>query len=187
MSTVLEILLSVFASGVGGAILIALTVRQQVRRSNQLVAGRLSPAPAAWLWSPRRAAVLHRRLRSSCQVALGVVTATAAPPAPRRRWPRRSAAPPPSPFERIAGELIAQAVDIDSRLVEADRLDGVWRRQTLAELAKEVSSVEASARRMASLGSSWQAQLGAAPESPDLTARLDALEAALGELHRPAP
>jgi len=192
MRTVVEILASVLTSGIGVAAVIWFSVRRRLHRSNRLVSGRRSGAPASWLWSPRRAAMLHRRLRSCCQVALQAATA-AGSSASRQRPPRRFVLRlrprvALGPFERLAGEVIAQAVELDARLIVADQRAGSWRRQALAELTGDVRRLESSTRRMESLARAWQAQLGGAqPVGPALVEQLDALEAALSELRIPMP
>jgi hypothetical protein len=190
MSTVVEILASVLTSGIGVAAFIVFSIRRRMHRANRLIAGRRSDVPSSWLWSPRRAALLHRRLQGCCEVALqsAARASSAVPQRPSRRLSLRRARSSPGPFEPLAAELIAQAVDLDAGLVAADRRSGPWRRRALADLAVQVQRLESSARRMEALSHSWQAQLGEAQlANPDLTDRLDAVEAALGELRDPVP
>jgi hypothetical protein len=184
MRTLIEIVASVLSSGVGVALLVGFTVRHRVRKSNRLVAGRSSAAPLTWVFSPRRAPMLHRRLRACCQIAVQVTAVTTGHQAPARRsrpW-RRAVVGVPGPFERIASEMIAQAVDLDAQLVIADQRVGVWRRRALSGLAGEVRRLELASHRLVSLHRIWQSQLGEVPPEPGFAvgAQLDALEAALG-------
>jgi len=118
--TVVEILVTTFL-GVGGIIGggTALFVRR-LHRANRLVATHASAAPTRWLWSWRRTAVLHRRLRRACQVA----RQSAGSPSPAGGRARRRGRPPTSPLARVGQELVDAAVALDSRLVGADRLRG---------------------------------------------------------------
>ena len=189
MVSIVEILASVLCSGIGVAFFVVFSIRRRLHRSNRLVAGRRSVAPSSWIWSPRRAAVLHRRLQSCCQVAIQAAAETgpSAAPAGRRLMPRRRPSAP-GPFERLASDMITQAVDLDARLVAADRRSGPLRRQTLAEVAAEVHQLESFAHRMDTLARAWRAQLtGPQPANTELGDRLDALDATLHELRIPGP
>lgn len=158
----------------------ALMVRR-LHRANRLVLERSSSAPTSWLWSLRRSAVLHRRLRGICQLAL-----QASPPSAAAPWRgRRRGGASVSPLGRVAQELVDQAVALDARLVAADRLPGRWRTQAVAALGAEVDRLEASAVRLRGLTSAWRdhVEMSADLHPPDLQDQLDAVEAALGELN----
>ncbi len=176
MHALVEILAALGLGGVGavggGA---ALAVRR-LRRANRLVGGRPTQAPTSWLWSLRRGAVLHRRLRSVCQVALGSTS-----PQPSRRRRRR---PPSSPLDRVAHELVEQALVLDARVVAADRMSGSYRRRALAGLSVEVDGLETQAARLRELTAAWRDYVEAPARlpAPALVQELDAMEAALGEL-----
>lgn len=72
---------------------------------------------------------------------------------------------------------------LDGRLVAADRLSGMWKRQALASVEAEIQRLEASAARLRGLALSWHDRVQSpALRSPDLQEQLDAVEAALGEL-----
>lgn len=178
---VVEVLVTILVGGVGvvgGGT--ALVVRR-IHRANRLVAERPSPAPTMWLWSVRRSAVLHRRLRGICQLARQVSGPSRPVP---RRWRRRSGRAP-SPLSRVGQELVDQALTLDARLVAADRLSGAWKRRAIAGLASEVDGLEASAMRLRGLAVAWQDHLDASATlpPPGLEDQLDAVEAALGELN----
>jgi hypothetical protein len=149
---------------------------RHLRRANRLVKGRPTQAPMSWLWSLRRSAVLHRRLRSVCQLALASVSF----PPPRRRRHRAAG----SPLDRVAHELVEQALVVDSRLVAADRLGGAHRRRALAGLAVEVDGLALQACRLRDLTAAWHDYVDAPSRLPTaaLAHELDAMEAALGEL-----
>jgi hypothetical protein len=166
-----------------GAVVVAVgfsvaSMARQFRRANRLLPSRRSPAPLWWRWSPRRAAVLHRRLRRSCEIVVGVVGAGDR----RRRWARRRVTDRASVLQAAGADLLERAVAVEHRLVEAERAGPLWRRRELPGLAAEVAAVEAAAARLARL----DGQLRAHPvggEGPDgAESLLDAFEAALGEL-----
>lgn len=184
MQLVVEIaatLLAGTAGVVGGG---ALVVTRRLRRANRLAPATrgASPAPTTWLWSFRRAAVLHRRLQGVCELARQASVPAVAPP--RRRRLRARPTTLPSPLERIAGELTEQAVTLDGRLVAADRLGSRWRRPAMAAIEADVRALEASAARLARLSAAWRQRLDEATRIPpaDLERQLDAMEAALAEL-----
>ncbi len=77
-----QILLVVFALAVTWMILFGLglgLVRWRMARANRVSPAVRSPAPLSWLWSPSRAARMHRRLR----VAVALIHL-----APSREGPR---------------------------------------------------------------------------------------------------
>jgi hypothetical protein len=160
--------------GGGSAVLV-----RRLHRANRLAPGRPTGAPTTWLWSLRRCALLHRRLRAVCQAA----RSSSDPPASsyRRRRSRQQAS---SPLNRVARDVVEQALALDSRLVAADRLSGPWKRRAVAGLAVEVGRLEASAVRLRGLAEAWHDYLESAGPvaTVDLRDQLDAVEAALGEL-----
>jgi hypothetical protein len=179
--TVLEVLAALLVGAVGilgsGTVLLM----RRLHRANRLVAETASAAPTSWLWSWRRSASLHRRLRAACQVAVRASAPAAVAPH-RRRWKsRRQTAT--SPLARVARELVDHAVGLDARLVEVDQLAGAWRRPALASVESEVRHLEASVQRLTTLSAAWRDQLDSfAVRQPDLQDQLDAVEAALDDL-----
>ena len=178
---VLAVLVGAGALGMAGG---GVAVLRRIHRGNRLVPTRPSPAPLRWRWSWKRPAHLHRRLQRACGLAL-VAGATTAPAARRGSWrrPERS----PSPFERLAEELVAHAAELDNQLVEASRIPPRWGREPLMALAVKVRSVESGAARLAQLRRSFEDRLrreqGPAPDlGLALDDRLAAVEAALDEL-----
>ncbi|MGH9076963.1 MAG: hypothetical protein ACRDY0_05830 [Acidimicrobiales bacterium] len=201
MHTVVEIL-AIVAAGAGGVVGGTwFVVMRRLRRANRLVLRQASPAPTSWLWSWRRAAVLHRRLRGVCQLvehAMSVERRGSPGPRPRsskatgRRRGARGGDPATSPLARVAGDLVDHALVIDDRLVRADRLDGRWRRPAMSTIDSEIGRLELSAQRLVGLCAAWRGQLsraaaGPAAGPPDLHEQLDALEAAFGELGELGP
>ena len=121
-----------------------------------------SPAPVAWLWSPRAAARLHRRLRRSVLGARMSLGATAS-------------------FADVAREVEQRAVVLDRELVAADRALLPARVRLVAGLRDEVEEVEALNQRLVAMSRTSRTDLAAVRE------RLDALDAALRELEPPTP
>ena len=181
---VLEVLAGVVAATTVVASLTVGVVLRGLRRANRLVPDHRTAAPLAWRWSPRRAALLHRRLQRAC-VLLQAATSRTRPGRPHRR--RRRPCPSPSVLDAAADELLQRALQTDARLAEMDRRGGAWRRLHLPALASEVRAVEAGAMRLAQL----RAELdGSPPSMPAAPAEelLDAYEAALADLRvRPGP
>ncbi|MGC8626477.1 MAG: hypothetical protein ACP5VR_02790 [Acidimicrobiales bacterium] len=149
-----------------------------LQRANRVGPSRVGPVPLAWLWSPSPAAMLHRRLRSACQVASSVVGSLATP---RRRRRGRTLA---DSIAELAKEVIAEAVRLDQQLVPTSRLArGAPRARALAALDQQVALVEDAAARVSHLAAR-RAQLSgpAGPAALSLSERIAAMEAALGEL-----
>jgi hypothetical protein len=183
MGEVLEVMVAAAAVALAMASIAAVLLARQTRRAVRLVPEVATPVPFSWCWSWLRPARLHRRLRQACRT----VRAAAEPfGLERRRWRRDRRV---SPFRALADELIGQAVALDRRLLVASRFPVAWRGPALNGLAVEVAEVEAAAVRLARLSTAWQAQLEAAAEPQTiphlgLGTRLDAVEAAMGELKR---
>lgn len=175
MLTLLAFLLApvVFVAGTATALAVSL------RRSNRVAP--VSPvggAPLSWLWSPGAAAVLHRRLRSACQLASSV----AGPPG-RKRLRRRKGGAVDSIAE-LAREVVGEAVRLDHLLVAANAGHrGMARAHALAALDYEVRAVEDAARRVHSLASRRAVIAdGWGPSALSLNERIATLEAAFAEL-----
>lgn len=132
-----------------------------LRVRNRVVPDVRSTAPILWLWSPRVAARLHRRLRASvlgCRLSLDG-----------------------SSFADVALEVEQRAVLLDRELVAADRFRLPARARLVGDLRDEVEQVEALNQRLVAMSRTSRSR-------PDLAAvreRLDALDAALRELELP--
>ena len=131
-----------------------------LRVRNRVVPEVRSPAPLGWLWSPRAAARLHRRLRGSVLSARMALDGS---------------------FADLAREVEERAVALDRQLVAADRARLPARTRLVADLRDEVAQVEALDQRLVSMArtSRSRSDLSAVRE------RLDALDAALRELDAP--
>ena len=153
------------------------------RRANRVGPGRsASTAPIPWLWSPGVAAMLHRRLRSACQLAGSVVSSHPEPP--RRRWPKKDTPPPTDTIVDLAREVVQEAVQLDHELVTTSWLArGIEKAQALAALGYRVSAIEDAARRVHQLDKS-RARVANPPGPVGLTLgdRISVMEAAFGEL-----
>lgn len=113
-------------------VLTTLIVLRHLRRRNRVAPSIPTNAPLSWLWSPRRAARLHRRLRAAVvHSRLGPDDASATGPMFRA--------------------LVAEAVQIDGHLVAVGRLRFADRQGYLRPLAAEVARVEQVAARLARL------------------------------------
>jgi hypothetical protein len=180
-------LLEVFLVIVGGCAIISGLVTglafQRVRRANRVSLAMPCDAPLRWMWSPGRPAQLHRRLRRATRM-VDAATSPLTPPARRHRNRRAGEG---GVLDATGRELVRRAVTLDGRLVACDRGGPSWRRQQLAELAREVSTLESSAARLASLSIDLRRHLdetAGASGGSDIELGLDALEAAIGELRR---
>lgn len=145
----------------------AVLVMRRVHRRNRVSPGVRSNAPLTWLWSPRTAPRLHRRLRAC------VVSAHASTTSTGRR--------PCAPITELADDLEQCAVRLDHDLVAADRVPRAVRGQPLAELRRSVAQVEQLAVRIERLGGSW-ADDGSPAGVAALGHRVDAVETALRDL-----
>jgi len=179
---VTDVAVAVAGSGTAVIALSAGLVVRRLGRSNRVVAHRRSPAPLTWRWSPRRAPILHRRLRHAC----AVLTAVVGTPRPAGRLLRRRQPAPSSSLQQAGHQLLERAVTLDARLVDADRRGPLWRQRELPALAREVHAIELGASRVASLAEevrsygAGEGSFGSLPGSAEHL--LDALEAALAEL-----
>jgi hypothetical protein len=178
-----EIVVAATAGGTAFAGSVALVMRRHLHRAGRLVPDRAGAAPLGWRWSPRRAAVLHRRLQRSCQVVLAAI---GGPSAYRRRtrWRRHHRDDDGSMLRSTGRALLDRALALDDRLVAADRGGPAWLRLQLPGLATEIAAIEASAFRLAELSRAFDEELDAAAlgdgAAPEL--QLDAMEAAIADL-----
>jgi hypothetical protein len=153
-------------------------MRWRLSRSNRVSPAIKSPAPLRWLWSPTRAARLHRR--PGAAVALIHL-------APSRRV-RDSQAPSLS-VDELRRELEYQAVELDQHLVVAAHHPRSHRRGLLRSLDLQVVEIENLAVRLSSMvrpegapASGW-ARPEATPEALErIGTQLDLLDAAQNEL-----
>jgi hypothetical protein len=174
-------------AGLAAAGWVAWTVRARLDRSLRLVPGQRVDVPWSWRWSVRRAPLLHRRLQRSCQI---VLAATGGAPTYRRarlRWGRRAEEQETSILQTTGRSLLDQAVNIDLRLVGADRGGAAWRRIHLPAIADDVAGLEASCLRLAQLSAAFDDHLdavtGRRSDSSGRTGNLlDAMEAAIADL-----
>jgi hypothetical protein len=164
---------------------VAVLATSTMRRVNRVVAGRsVAAAPVRWLWSPSAAAMLHRRLRSACELAGSVAGSQARAP----RWPRRKARPASDGIADLAREVLEEAVLLDRQVVSANRMArGLPRAQALSALDYQVRAIEDAARRVHQLAAR-RAHLARPNGSPvlNLDQRITAMEEALREL-TPSP
>jgi len=159
---------------------------RHLRHAIRVVPSRPTSVPPLWFVHPCRPAQLHRRLRRVCRSVIAAVGLPTRSLHPSRRH-RRS-----SPLTRVGAEVMDRAMAIDGRLVAAHRLSSPWRRSVLEELSAEVRAVEAAAVRVGRLDSIWREhQRAGAPSGPvgepSLEIRLDAMEAAMADLHVKPP
>jgi hypothetical protein len=144
----------------------ALTLRS-LRRANRVAPVRRSRAPLAWLWSWRKPARLHRRLRRAVQSSAAVAGG-------------------PS-LQSLAAEIAQRAAALDDELVATSGIHPAWRSQLMASLTDGVRDLERSAFHLNRLAAEWRArihQLALSEAVPplDLRSRLEAHEAALAEV-----
>lgn len=189
---VLAALLVVIVGVLGGAVaLTSYSLRYSLRRANRLVPGARGPsAPVSWLWSPRPAATLHRRLRSACKLASSVPGAWSPRELPthqiRRalRPSRRHRTPARDGIAELAREVLEGALRLDGQIVSSNLLArGHPRARALAQVAYQVGALEDAARRVHQLAER-RAQLAEPSEvsSLSLQDRIAAMEAAINEL-----
>jgi hypothetical protein len=123
--------------------------------------------PLRWRWSLARQAVLHRRLL----VAVGQVRM--ALPAGRD-----------GPWQDLAADVERLAAGVDRELVEVDRRTRPLRQRALAPLEARVREVEEVAGRLVSTVGTWEVS-GSGRSAGEIMERLQAIDAALGELQAP--
>ena len=120
--------------------------------------------PLRWRWSLARQAVLHRRLL----VAVGQVRM--ALPAGRD-----------GPWQDLVADVERLAAGVDRELVEVDRRSRPLRQRALPPLEARVRDVEQVAGRLVSTVGTWE-KAGSGRSAGEIMERLQAIEAALGEL-----
>lgn len=143
----------------------ALLAWRWLRRRNAV--GRHRRAPVAWLWSPGRAARLHRRLIRAWYTADHAGRGMGSLRAP-------------------ATALEARAEILDAELVALAASGGLRRGRVYADVFGRVVELERLTGRLASTSRRLDALVPRIPEDP-VAERLDALDAALLELSPPPP
>jgi hypothetical protein len=154
---------------------------RRAHHANRVAPGAPSDAPLRWLVSPSRPAQLHRRLRRATRMVIAATQPLT--PSSRRLRSRRSR--DTGVLDGAGRELIRRALAFDARLVACDRGGALWRRRQLPDLARDISTFERSAARLASLSIDLRRhldQLGGVRPPDDGDLGLDAIEAAIGEL-----
>jgi hypothetical protein len=144
----------------------------RLRRRNRISPDQPTTAPITWLSSPKRAARLHRRLRSAVAVARMIAE-------------RATASGRLSRASELAFELEAEALSIDRQLPIVARLAPRERSLALRHIAGQVDEVERLVSRLSMLeaGDHTRPRLGHHGSAMDeLARRLDALEEARAEL-----
>jgi hypothetical protein len=128
--------------------------------------------PLRWRWSLSPAAVMHRRLvvATSSVLAVGPIEST--------RW---GGVRQEAPWSELLQDLLDLALSVDRRLVAAERQPRPLRRRLYAEIEPQVSKVEQVAERMRATVS-LKGLGGGDRSAEDVSARLDAIDAALGEI-----
>jgi hypothetical protein len=163
-----ELLLVLFGLGatfVAVGTVTALLAWRWLRRRNAV--GRHRRAPVTWLWSPSRAARLHRRLTRVWYGAHHAGRATSSLAAP-------------------ATALEARAEILDAELTALAASGGLRRRTVMADLHGRVIELETLTSRLASTSRRLDALVPRLPDDP-IAERLDALDAALAELSPGSP
>ena len=158
MGDVLLVLLGLFLAWVLVSVLAVVFVVRRLRRRNRISPAVPCDAPARWLCTPSRPAMLHRRLRRSVYAVRQVR----------------------GPAAELAADLEAHAVAVDRHLVLAARAPVAPRQRLLREVAGQVRDIEALTERVLAAAA---APLQPGPERLALLAeRLDALEEAQAEI-----
>jgi hypothetical protein len=173
LSDVLAVIALVVALTVLMAAIAGVVVARRLRRPLLLAPGvRGVNVPLRWRWSLSPAAVMHRRLvvATSSVLSVGPVEST--------RW---GGVRQHAPWQDLVQELLDLAVSVDRRLVAAERQPRALRRRLYAEIEPQVVKVEQVAERMRTTVSAKGLGGGDRP-AEDVVARLDAIDAALGEI-----
>lgn len=139
-------------------------------RHNRVSAEHPSAAPLSWVFSPRRVARLHRRLRGTVAWVQGDIA--------------------PNEFDHLRRQLVEQAVRLDLELTRAASAPKRKRRQEVRRLTGGVTELERLAVRVHAMTRPAGTPLsGMLPVDPtveehlqDLRTHLDLLDAARAEL-----
>ncbi len=172
-SDVLAVIALIVAVSVLLAAVAGVVVARRLKRPLLLAPGaRGVSVPLRWRWSLSPAAVLHRRLvvATSSVVSMGPIEST--------RW---GGVRQRAPWQERLQDLLDLAVSVDRRLVAAERQPRALRRRLYAEIEPQVTKVEQVAERMRTTVSARGLDAGDR-SADDIVARLDAIDAALGEI-----
>jgi hypothetical protein len=173
VSDVLAVIALIVAVSVLLSVVAGVVVARRLKRPLLLAPGaRGVSVPLRWRWSLSPAAVLHRRL----VLATNSVLSTG--PIEGTRW---GGVRQEAPWQELLQDLLDLAVSVDRRLVAAERQPRGLRRRLYAEIEPQVTKVEQVAERMRSTVSA-KALGGSDRSAEDVVARLDAIDAALGEI-----
>ncbi len=130
-----------------------------------------SLAPAIWLFSPRKAARIHRRVLAVLQMTHSCATANA----------RR--VPPNHEVAKLTRDMLQEAVVLDDQLVAAGRMGRGVGRRLLNLIEPQVAHLEELAGRLAIMtGGSSRPGTATATALVAIDERLGALEAAHHEI-----
>ena len=138
MSSLIQFLGAVamaMAAAAGAAVLVILGVVESLRRRARVSARATNRVPVHWLLSPTRPALLHRRVRRAVLAIRDVV------PQSRRRRAT-------TPIQDMADNIEDLAADLSRGLVLASRASRSDRRYALADLARQVASIESMSARL---------------------------------------
>ena len=176
MTTLIQFLGAVamaMAAAAGAAVLVILGVVEALRRRTRVSARATNRVPVLWLLSPTRPALLHRRVRRAVLAIRDVV------PQSRRRRAT-------TPIQDMADNIEDLAADVSRGLVLASRASRSDRRYDLADLARQVASVESMSARLvlvaAELGDDRPDGLNWVDRSAAVDLRIRAHEEALADL-----
>jgi hypothetical protein len=173
VSDVLAVIALIVAVTVLLSVVAGVVLARRLKRPLLLAPGaREVSVPLRWRWSLSPAAVLHRRL----VLATNSVLSTG--PIEGTRW---GGVRQQAPWQELLQDLLDLAVSVDRRLVAAERQPRGLRRRLYAEIEPQVTKVEQVAERMRTTVSAKS--LGGGDRSAeDVVARLDAIDAALGDI-----
>jgi hypothetical protein len=172
-SDVLAVIALVVAVTVLISVVAGVVLARRLKRPLLLAPGaRGVSVPLRWRWSLSPAAVMHRRLvlATSSVLSTGPIEST--------RW---GGVRQLAPWQELLGDLLDLAVSVDRRLVTTERQPRALRRRLYAEIEPQVAKVEQVAERMRTTVSS-QALGGGDRSADEVVARLNAIDAALGEI-----
>lgn len=172
-SDVLAVIALIVAVTVMISVLSGVLIARRLKRPLLLAPGvRGVAVPLRWRWSLSPAAVMHRRLvlATSSVLSVGPIEST--------RW---GGVRQEAPWQDLLHDLLDLSVSVDRRLLAAERQPRPIRRRLYAEIEPQVAKVEQVAERMRTTVSSKG--LGGSDRSAEqVVARLDAIDAALGEI-----
>ncbi len=179
MRLLLEIVVVVVVAPIAlGGLTLALFFRK-LKQPILIVPGAKASPPLAWRWSITPPALAHKRILRSIrslqarvrQYAIDSGFATA----------RGSVGDLPAVLTALIGEIEADAVRIDMKLIAIEREDRHLKRKFVDELDPDITRLEASAQEAESILLGFDA-IGPPSAEIDLATRLKVLKEAVGEL-----